>query len=489
VGASGRRILAQLLTENLLLFAIAGALSALLIHWLADVAAASGPVLPEGGMNVEVDGTVVGFVLTVVLATGLTFGLIPAFHASRPNLVRALKGREAPPRFRFLGIRNLLVGAQVGGSLFLVLVSLLLAQSLTHARQLDLGFEDRGVAVVELDLSFRDYSEAEGHAFFEELLARATALPGVSSAALASGIPLRGSSTYLAGIEPEGYVPAPDEWVAAGANVVTPEYMELMGIEVVRGRGVDPADRSGGEPVLVVSQAFVDRYWPGESGTGKTVRSGADVLYRVTGVVEDISWRMPGERPEPFLWIPFEQSYGSRMVLHAQTDGDPGALLQPLRSLVAEMDPALPIVRLDRLETLTANATQVHRILSGVLGFAGGVTLLLAMLGIYGIVAFSVSQRIREVGLRVAIGAEPRQVVRMVLREGMTLAVVGLVPGVLLSIVAAQLMRGALMGLEPLSPLVFGGGVGLLLLSVALASWIPARKAARCDPMIALRED
>ena len=489
VGASSGRILVQLLTENLLLFGAAGGLSLLLIQGMAAWASSGTPLLPVGQANIELDGRVALFAMGLALGTGLTFGLAPVLQAVRPNLVRALKGREAPPRYRLLGMRNVLVGAQVGGSLVLVLVSLLLTQSLSHAGRLELGFEDEGVAVLELDLAHREYDEDRGRLFLDALLERAKAIPGVSSVALASGIPLRGSSSYLGNIRPEGYEPAPGEWMAAGMNVVTPGYLELMGIRLLRGRDFTAEDRDGAERVIMVSQAFVDRYWPGESGVGKTVRSGDETASRVVGVVDDIPWRMPGEDPSPFLWVPQGQHYQARTILHVRTAGDPGALLQPVRAALAELDPEMPIVLLDRMETLTANATQVHRILSKALGAAGLVALILAMLGIYGVVAFSVSQRTREVGLRVALGAEPGRVVGMVLREGMTLALVGLVPGLALSAAAAYLMRAALMGMAPLDPTVFLGGVVLLLLSVAAASWGPAHRAARCDPMEALREE
>jgi putative ABC transport system permease protein len=488
VGASGKRILAQLLTENLILFGVAGALSLLLIHYLSVLAATGASFLPAGQANIEVDWRVVAFALGLAVATGLTFGLLPVVQAARPNLVSALKGRQAPPRHRLLGIRNLLVGAQVGGSLVLVLVSLLLAQSVSHADRLDLGFKGKGVAVLELNLANRDYDEVRARGFLEELRSRVDALPGVSGSALASGIPVRGSWTYMDDMEPEGYDPAPEERVEAEMNVVTPGYLQLMGIRLLRGRDLSSDDRMGGEPVVLVNKAFVDKYWPGDSGIGKYIRSG-DRLYRVVGVVDDIAWRLPGEDPAPFLWLPVAQYYDPHVAVHVRTSGDVGELLASLRRVVLEMDPQMPILRLDRMETLTATATQLHRSVSKALGLAGLITLCLAMLGIYGVVAFSVSQRTREVGIRVALGADRDRVVRMILREGMVLAMVGLVPGLIVSLVTAALMRAALLGLQPLDPMAFGGSIGLLLMSVLGASWAPAWRAARSDPMRALREE
>jgi len=489
IGAPKRRILAQLLTENMMLFGLAGALSILFVHWFAVSASHGISFLPPGRVQIGVDWRVALFVVGLVLATGLTFGLLPVLDASRPDLVPALRGREAPRKHRFLGVRNLLVGAQVGGSLVLVLVSLLLVQSLSHAGQMDLGFDAEGVSIVEVDLGQREYGEAEGRQFLASLMERVRALPGVTGTALASRIPLEGGSSLLGGIEPEGYEPAPNEYLHAYMDVVTPGYMELMGISLLRGRDIGDEDVAEAEPVLLVSQAFVDRFWPGESGLGKSVRSGSGTPYRVVGVVEDIPWILPGEDPEPAVWIPFSQSYDARMILHARTTEDPGTLLPSLREEVALLDPELPVIRLDRMESITANATLLHRILSFTVGIAGAVTLALAMLGIYGVVAFSVSQRTREVGLRIALGAEPGAVVGMVVREGVGLALIGLVPGLLIGIAAAVLMRAALLGLQPLDPLAFGGSVTLLLLAVAGASFGPARRAARCHPMEALREE
>ncbi|MGD2123049.1 MAG: ABC transporter permease [Gemmatimonadota bacterium] len=489
IGASSRRILVQLLTENLILFGLAGLLSLFLVHWLTLMAANGASFLPPGRVALDLDWRVVTFVVALVCGSGLTFGLLPVLHASRPDLIPALKGREAPPKHRLLGVRNLLVGAQVGGSLVLVLVSLLLVQSLSHASRLDLGFDPDGVAIVEVDLSHREYGEAEGRQLLADLMERTGTHPGVTGTALAARIPLEGGSTILGGIEPEGYEPAPNEYLRTYMNVVTPGYLELMGVRLLRGRDLSSDDVADGEKVILVSQAFVDRFWPRESGVGKRINSGERQPYSVVGVVDDIPWHMPGEEPEPAVWIPFSQSYQPRMILQARTTGDPGALLPVLREEVARVDAELPILRLSRMESITDNATLLHRMLSAALGVAGLITLALAMLGIYGVVAFSVSQRTREVGLRMALGAKPDSVVRMVVREGVQLALIGLVPGLLISAGAALLMRAALLGLQPLDPLAFAGSVSLLLLSVGIASLGPARRAARCHPMTALREE
>ncbi len=342
---------------------------------------------------------------------------------------------------------------------------------------------------MEVDLSHGEYGEVDGRIFLTNLRQRVGALPGVTSTALASGIPLQGGSSFMGGLEPEGYQAGPDEWIRVGMNVVSPGYMELMEIPLLGGRDFLEQDVQGTEPVILVSRAFVDRYWSGQNGVGKLVSSGTDISYRVIGVVEDVPWRTLGEPPEPFAWFAFSQMYDQRMALHVKSSGDPTAILSTLREQLADLNPELPILRLDRLEALTDRATLGNRILSIALGIAGSVTLFLAMLGIYGVVAFSVSQRTRELGLRIALGADPRDVVRMVVKEGLGLALVGLVPGMVLSVVAAHLMRAVLMGMSPMDPVAFGGGTALLLVAVVAASMVPALRASRCDPMEALRED
>jgi predicted permease len=302
-------------------------------------------------------------------------------------------------------------------------------------------------------------------------------------------IPLQGGGTYLGGLEPEGYEAAPGERISAGMNVVTPGYFDLTRIQLLRGRDFSEEDQSGSEPAIVVNQAFVDRFWPGESGVGKWVGSGKDLPYRVVGVVENIASQLPGEEPEAMIWLPFSQFYLPEMILHVRTTGNPQDLFQSLRDQVTDLNPQLPVTRLDRMEVVTANATLAHRILSAALGTAGALALALAMLGIYGVVSYSVSHRTREVGLRLALGAEAGEVIRMVVREGFTLALIGLIPGIVLSLAAARLMRSILMGLSPLDPVAFGGSIALLLVSVLVAAVGPARRAARADPMEALREE
>jgi len=490
IGAPTRRIFRQLLTENLLLFGTAGGLGLLTTQWLASVLKSGWVLIPPPGIEMSVDVRVALFTLAVTLATGLSFGLIPALQASRPDLIPALKGLGPALRFRFLGVRNVLVGAQVGGSLVLVLATLLLVRSLSYARTIDLGFDPSGVATLTLDLSTRELTPDEGARFYSNLMERTAVLQGVEAVGLASWVPLAGGSTRQGGLEPEGYEPGPREHPMATTATVTPGYLALARMRLLRGRDFGPEDGPGSPDVALVNQSFVDRFWPGETGLGRRIGTGGEGEgFLVVGVVADVPYVSLAGDVEPQIWLPLAQNYQPELILHARTSGDPRALLPLMREQVADLDPGLPVIRADLMEDTSANATQPQRVLSAALGGAGIFALALAVLGIYGVVAYSVSQRTREMGLRMALGAEPRRMMGLVIREGIVLSLIGLIPGLLASLAAARLLGAILLGMNPLDPLAFSGGVSLLLLAVMGASLAPGIQAARAHPMESLRTE
>jgi predicted permease len=487
LGAPARRIFGQLMVENLLLFGAAGLLGLLATHWLASLLASGWSVIPASGFELSVDVRVATFALALALTTGLGFGLIPALNAVRVDLLSALKGTESVLRFRLFGIRNLLVGAQIGGALLMLLVTLLLVQSLSYVKERDLGFDPSGVATLTLDLSHRELSEEEGREFFGGLLERAASTPGVEGMGLASWVPLAGGSTIYGGLEPEGYDAGPQEHVMAETAVITPGYLDVTRMRLLRGRDFQAEDRAGSPQVVLVNQTFVDRFWPGEEGVGRRISFGNGVVREVIGVVADVTYTDLVSKVGPHMWLPFGQNYESEMVLHARTSRDPRSLLPLLRQQVADLDPDLPIIRADLMENISSNATQPQRVASAALGITGFLTLGLAMLGIYGVVGYSVSQRTREMGLRMALGAEPGRVVRMVLKEGVALSLIGIVPGFLGAVAVGQLLHSVFLGMNPLDPLSFALGGGLLVAAVVAASLAPGFRAARAHPMESLR--
>jgi len=292
----------------------------------------------------------------------------------------------------------------------------------------------------------------------------------------------------IGGLEPEGYQPGPEESVDADFALASPGYFDVVGIRLLRGRDFSEEDGTGAPKVVMVNQAFIDRYWPGQNGVGGRLgTSSSDTPMEVIGVVANAKYRSIAEEDQPQIWLPLSQHYESGVIFHIRTHGDPRPLLPTLRQQVHDLDPDLPIVRADLMENITANGTLPQRILSKVLGGVGAIALALAMLGIYGVIAYAVSQRTREVGIRVALGAHPGKVVGMVLREGLGLSALGLIVGFAVGAGAAQLLRSLFFGLSPLDFVAVGGTLGLMVLASVTASLVPALRAARVDPVKSLR--
>jgi predicted permease len=480
LGASRRHLVAQLLTESLMIAALSGGLGLLVIHWISNL-------LASRLIDVTVDWRVAAFAVALTLLTGVAFGLVPALNASRPELVPALKGLDLGTRLGRFGIRNLLVVAQVAGSLVLVLSAVLLLRSLQKAQQVDIGFDPENVAVVSMNLEHRQYDEADAGQFYRELMARLRLLPQVEAVALGRRVPLEGGSMRHGGVEPEGYELGPDEFLVVSCNVVSPGYFELIRMPLVRGREFRDTDTEGSTPVMLVNEAFANRFWPGENPIGKRVK--LDEYAEVVGVVRDAKYTSITEGVTPFFWTPSTQDVQLSMRVHMRTRGEPQAVLPLALEVIHALDPDLPIVESRLMTSLTGRAVLPYRIVSAVLSVAGAVALALAMMGIYGVMTFAVSQRTREVGIRVALGAKPGQVVQLVVWEGMILAGFGLIVGLPVVIGLAHLIKAFLVGVRPFDPLSLGVGTALLSLAAVGAAIAPAIRAAKVDPMVSLRAE
>ena len=494
VGASRGRLVRQLVTESVLLFLVAGAAGVAVARVMTTLLLALLPPLPFAvALDTSLDWRVLGFALALSLGTGLLAGLVPAVQSTRPAVVPALKGDDRTEGWRRLRLRSGLVVKQLAFSLLLLVGAGLFLRALVQARTIDPGFEARGVELASLDLGLANLEAAEGRRFADELVARAAALPGVTAAALAADLPLDGGNFGLGPIAVDGREPppAPDGrpgfW-AADWNVVTPGYHALLRIPIVDGRDFTAADREGAPEVAIINETLAAQLWPGQRAVGRTFRNEERIL-TVVGVSRDAKYRSLGAPPHGFVYVPLAQRYFGRTTLLTRLAEDAPSATQPVRRLVAELNRDLPVVDQQTLAEYAAMALFPQRVALWVAGSLGAVALLLAVVGIYGITAYSVAQRSRELGIRIALGAPRGGVLRLVLRDGARLAAIGTAVGLAAAAALTRLLAGLLYGVPPVDPIAFGGGAALLVAAALAASWLPARRAARVDPMVALRGD
>ncbi len=492
LGATRRRLMQQLLTESLLVALLGGVAGLGAAAWLADlIVRLRPPVNFPIRLAVETDTRVLLFTLGVSLLTGVVFGLLPAFRASRPQLVAELKGDVIGRRTgRWFGPRNLLVVGQLAVSLVLLVGAALFLRSLARAQSVDPGFDADNVVLMSLALEAQGYNEARTRAFYDQLLERARALPGVEGATLATTVPL-GGSYQRRGTRIEGYTPGPGESTETNWNVVAPDYFRVMRVPVVRGRPFTEADRDGAPLVVMINEAFARRYWPGQDPIGKGINIGggspAGQFRPVIGVVADGKYRSLAEDPLPFLYVPLGQQNRAWMTLHVRAAGDPGRLLTLLRDEVRLLDLNLPIVNPTTLRDQVGLAVLPQRLAATLLSGFGAVAVLLAVIGLYGVMAYAVSRRTREFGIRSALGANRRDVALLVVGEGLALAGAGLIIGMAAAVAVTRFARALLFDVSPLDPIAFGVVTSVLLGVTVVASYVPARRATRVDPMVALR--
>jgi len=491
IGAGRGHLVRQLMTESLLLFTAGGAAGAFVAHWASRLfLAIELPIPLPLALELGVDSHVFAFTLGVTFLTGLVFGLAPALQSTRVDLVPSLKDDAASDGARRLRLRSALVVAQVAVALLLLIGAGLFLRSLGRAASVHPGFNPEGVHLASLDLSLHGYGEEAGAAFFASLRERVASLPGVEAASYAFMVPL-GLGNSTTGFNVPGHEPPPDERMyGADWNTVDVDYFRVMEIPLVAGRGFTASDRAGAPPVAVVNATLAERFWPGESPVGRRIAFGAlgsAPEVEVVGVAADVKYRTLGEAPRFYFYVPLAQEFSPRMTLHvrqrAGAAGVPGAVREEIRAL----DRRLPVAE----ETTLARAISVsllpQRVASAVTGIFGVLGLLLVGIGVYGVTAFAVSQRTREFGVRVALGARGADVLGLVLRQGAVLASIGIVLGLAGAAAASRLLASLLFGVSATDPWVFGAAAGVLAGIVALGSLVPAWRATRIDPLAALR--
>jgi len=497
LGAGKTRLVRQLLTESLLLWGL-GALAGLALAGPAVDLLVGSPFVDAGTRVPITDKTVLAFTLGLSLVTGVVFGVVPAWQAARVDLHGALKeaGRSTsgggPGRRR---AQRLLVVAQVALAVILVTGAGLTTRSLMRLNAVDPGFAPDHLLTLEYRLPRNKYpSGDEQWTFHKSVVEHVQALAGVRAAAVVRALPFSGNGAGCSFVLPDRARPPAGQEPQAELNVAHPRYFETMGIPILRGRGLGFEDRSDAPAVVVINRAMAARYWPDADPIGKSLLlRGAifDGERRVTivGVVGDIKHGALDDPTEPQIYAAQAQVPFIFATLVVRTEVEPMALANEVRAAVWSVDPEQPVWKVRTMESLLSRSLRARALTALLLAVYSGVALLLAALGIYGVIAYVVSQRTNEFGIRMALGASPRRIVRDVLRQGLVLAAWGLALGAAGSLLVVRLVRSQLFGVSAADPLTFGGVLVLLALVAALASWIPARRATRIDPASALRAD
>ncbi len=491
LGANRGRLMRQLLTESVFLALLGGICGMLLTVWLTNLIVQLMPEALPMRLTLALDWRVFTFAALVSLLTGLIFGLAPAWRSSHIDLTTAIKssGRETSARSSRLS--RALIVAQMAVCLILLVAGTLCLRSLIKAESLNPGFQIADRVVAEVNLHDYGYSAAQSQAFYAQLLERTAALPGVRSATLANYLPL-GTEHNAIRISAEGQPLQPESGrPAANSYNVAPGYFAAMGARMLQGREFNHSDRDGAPLVAIINETAATRFWPGENPLGRrlVISASTGETVEVIGVVQNGKYRSIGEEPRPAIFMSFHQRPSSRATLVAHVAGDAQSTLAAIRQVTKDIDPRLALNHMATLSEYLTFALFSVRTTALLLGILGGVALLLAASGLFGLIAYSVAQRTREVGIRLALGAQQGQVVRQIVGEGLRLVGWGMALGLVGAFALTRLLKSVLFNVGATDPLTFVA-IPLLLAGVAtLACWLPARRAARVDPMEALRTE
>jgi len=515
IGASRGAVVRQLLAESMILAILGGVCGIILAQWSTHLLRSSLAIASLANIPVGVDGRILVFALALSLTTAIVCGLAPALRVSRPSLVSALN--EGAGRVWMLtrpwGLRNLLVVAQVAVTMVVLAVGVLCIRSLARLRVVDPGFEATGLLAVTVNTDRGPGRNADVHRVLTDLRERVSAFPGVQAVSLASRVPLSEggrNKTAAKGIE-NFQMPAGQEWISWEYALVDPGYFQTLGVPLVRGRGFSVQDRPGAPKVMIVNELVARQYWPNRDPIGQRVAFDQDEVREVIGVVKAVKLHSIREDPIPMSFIPlaqpiefkslsptFKATFQVKPILLVRLAGDPKAIVPLVRKEMesAGLEPAAYDVRTlpDRISDLLTP----QRMIGGILNVFGLVGLLFASTGIFGVMAYEVSQRTREIGIRMALGAQWSDVLETILRRGAILTMAGLGLGLAVSVVPMAVLEAFipeirqtdqyfLYGVHTWDPLTYVGAAGVVMMAALAACWIPARRAARIDPLVALR--
>jgi predicted permease len=490
LGVSRWRLVRQLLVESLMLALAGGAVALIITFWTQGTLMTFMPVTEDLplSLTIEADRTVLLATVVISLLTGVIFGILPALRSSGIAPAEVLKEEtgSASGTLRKARLASCLVVAQISVSLLLLVCAGLFIRSFRSAEQIDPGFNPRHVLIASYDLFTAGYSDSTGAEFDHQLITKLEALPGVQSVALSNRVPLFGGGSTS--VKPEGYVSPANESMETQAAIITPNFFHTMQIPLVKGRDFTLQDTKSSQRVVIVTEAFANRYWPDQEALGKQLNSDfTHEWFKVVGVARDVKVTGLNEKPMPFVYLPLYQVYRPNLIIDARVAGNPLTFAKTIEKTVHALNPELVVYDVTTLELRAQFASFGQRVAGTFVGAFGLLALALAAVGIYGVTSYTTRQRTHEIGIRMTLGATRQDVLRLVLGYGLRLMLIGIGLGLVLALVLTRFLRSLLLGVTSTDALTFSS-VALLLCAVALlACFIPARRATRVDPMAALR--
>jgi predicted permease len=495
LGAKRGRLIRQLITESVVLSICGGVAGLLVAYWaLQALVSAQLPLPFPVDDSLTLDPRVLAFTAALSVLTGILFGLVPALQASKPDVVPVLKNELVPSAAgrrgiaAFVTFRQVLVMLQVAMSLTALIAAGLFLRDLVSAQRIDPGFETSGVLIATINVGREGYTQERAELFYDQVTDKVAALPGVAGAALAQNPPLAGG--FLRSVFPEGADTTTKDRILIQVNDVTPGYLQTIGIPLVRGRDFTRTDDAASPRVVIVNQTMADEFWKGQDPIGRRFKFFGDEDYStIIGVAKNAKYNGVQEQPLPFIYLPLKQSFSPAVTLHVRAAGDATRLASAVRGAVRELDPTLTLFNVQTLEDQIQQSLQPQKMNVVLLSTFGALALLLAAIGLYGVASYAVAQRTREIGVRMALGAQPGAVLSLVLGNGMILVAVGLAAGLVASYFVAGAMSALVVGVNPHDPLTFTATPIILGAIALLASYVPARRATRIDPLLALRAE
>lgn len=489
MGAGRVRLIRQLLTESFMLALLGGAFGVLIAYWGKSVLSS---MLPPGiarNLNFSLDGRVLVYTLSLAVIATIFFGIVPALQASKMDRIAALKDRTGAPTgsARWYGLRGILVMAQVALSLVALAGAGLFIHSLRNAQQIDPGFEVKRELVMFVNLGVEQYQQPQAEAFFRDVVERLQTLPVVAGASISDSGPFGGGlqrTTFTDGVD----ITDPRNGKLTPFISVAPGFFSTAGITFLSGREFNEQDDAKGALVAVVNRAMAESFWPGQDPLGKHVHFlGETWDMTVVGEVNTVKYLTLGEPPQAIVYVPLKQHYSPFVTLYVRTKGDPSKALPSVRSTVQSLIPTVPLTNVQTVEQALVQSMTAPRVGAELLGTFGLLALVLAAIGTYGVMSYSVSQRTPEIGIRMSLGAQPGDVRRLILVGGVAMVATGVAFGLGFSTLLARSMNSLLYGIGSFDAPSFLSTAGLLILVAMAACWIPARRAMRVDPLVALR--